>query len=170
MPPPIGVVSGPLMPTRYFLKSTIVSSGSQLFVCLNAFSPASTSCHAIFFLPPYAFSTAASKTRTLARQMSRPVPSPSMKGTIGLSGTWSLLPGPIVIGWPFGAADIGEPPRKKRRRTPYHGSPAAGTYGAAKFFHLLRLGGAEGPCCRAPCARRGSLRQLPRSQRRGRRE
>src|SRR5262249_25767670 len=31
--------------------------------------------------------TAASKTRTLARQMSGPVPSPSMNGTIGSSGT-----------------------------------------------------------------------------------
>ena len=30
MPPPTGVVSGPLMPTRYFLKASTVSSGSQL--------------------------------------------------------------------------------------------------------------------------------------------
>ena len=30
MPPPTGVVSGPLMPTRYFLKASSVSSGSQL--------------------------------------------------------------------------------------------------------------------------------------------
>jgi hypothetical protein len=35
-------------------------------------------------------STAASSTRTLARQMSAPVPSPSMKGMIGWSGTASL--------------------------------------------------------------------------------
>ena len=43
--------------------------------------------------------TAASSTRTLARQMSRPVPSPSMKGTIGRSGTSSFWP-LIVIFWP----------------------------------------------------------------------
>jgi hypothetical protein len=41
-------------------------------------------------LPPYPFSTAASRTRWLARQMSRPVPSPSMKGMIGRSGTESF--------------------------------------------------------------------------------
>src|SRR6185312_3689265 len=35
-------------------------------------------------------------TRTLARQMSGPVPSPSMKGMIGLSGTMSL-PSRMVI-------------------------------------------------------------------------
>src|SRR5262245_56172949 len=40
--------------------------------------------------PPYACSTAASRTRTEARQMSGPVPSPSMKGTMGCSGTCSF--------------------------------------------------------------------------------
>jgi hypothetical protein len=45
--------------------------------------PAKTSYHATERLPPYAFSTAASNTRTEAFQMSRPVPSPSMNGTIG---------------------------------------------------------------------------------------
>src|SRR5215470_8145237 len=40
--------------------------------------------------PPYACSTAASRTRTEARQMSGPVPSPSMKGTMGWSGTCSF--------------------------------------------------------------------------------
>jgi hypothetical protein len=43
-------------------------------------------------LPPYAFVTAASKTSWLARQMSGPVPSPSMNGMMGLSGTCSVLP------------------------------------------------------------------------------
>src|SRR3954465_7980296 len=38
--------------------------------------------------------------------MSRPVPSPSMKGMIGLSGTFSLFPAPIVIGWPLMAAGV----------------------------------------------------------------
>ena len=58
-----------------------------------------TSIHAILRLPPYAFSTAASKTRTLARQMSGPVPSPSMNGMIGRSGTCSL-PLLMEIVWP----------------------------------------------------------------------
>jgi hypothetical protein len=40
-------------------------------------------------LPPNSFSTAASSTRTEARQMSGPVPSPSMKGMMGRSGTVS---------------------------------------------------------------------------------
>ncbi len=52
MPPPMGVVSGPLMPIRYFLNAATVSSGSQLLNCLNAFSPAYTSYHAILRLPP----------------------------------------------------------------------------------------------------------------------
>src|SRR6266516_7659456 len=38
-------------------------------------------------LPPLALSTAASKTAWLARQMSGPVPSPSMKGRMGWEGT-----------------------------------------------------------------------------------
>jgi hypothetical protein len=52
MPPPTGVVSGPLMPTRYWRKASTVSSGSQLPVWLKAFSPASTSNHAILRSPP----------------------------------------------------------------------------------------------------------------------
>ena len=52
MPPPTGVVSGPLMPTRYCRNASTVSSGSQLLNCLKAFSPAKTSIHAIFRLPP----------------------------------------------------------------------------------------------------------------------
>src|SRR6185503_16900760 len=87
MPPPTGVVSGPLIETRYLRHASTVSSGSQLPVWLNAFSPASTSIQWILRLPPYAFATAASSTRTDARQMSGPVPSPSIKGIIGLSGT-----------------------------------------------------------------------------------
>ena len=52
MPPPTGVVSGPLMPTRYVRNASMVSSGSQFFVCLKAFSPASTSIQAMLRLPP----------------------------------------------------------------------------------------------------------------------
>ena len=46
-PPPIGVVSGPLIPMRYSLNVSTVASGSQSPVSLNAFSPASTSSHSI---------------------------------------------------------------------------------------------------------------------------
>ena len=51
---------------------------------MNAFSPASTSFHAIV-LP--CFAAAASMTSWAAGQMSTPVPSPSMNGMIGSSGT-----------------------------------------------------------------------------------
>jgi hypothetical protein len=53
---------------------------------LKAFSPASTSFHAIFLpnLP-----AAASITSCAAGQMSMPVPSPSMNGMIGSSATLS---------------------------------------------------------------------------------
>jgi hypothetical protein len=44
--------------------------------------------------PPYAFSTAASTTAFITGVMSTPMPSPSMNGTIGLSGTGS--PGTIL--------------------------------------------------------------------------
>ena len=47
MPPPTGVVSGPLVPTRYSRKASTVSSGSQVLNFLNAFSPANTSIHSI---------------------------------------------------------------------------------------------------------------------------
>ena len=90
MPPPTGVVSGPLMPTRYWRKSARVWSGSHDPVLLNAFSPARTSCQWILHLPPEAFCTAASITRTEAFQMSGPVPSPSMKGMMGSAGTDNL--------------------------------------------------------------------------------
>ena len=39
MPPPTGVVSGPLMPMRYSRNVSTVSSGSQSPVASNAFSP-----------------------------------------------------------------------------------------------------------------------------------
>ncbi len=90
MPPPTGVVSGPLIAMRYSLIAAIVSSGSHELNWLKAFSPANTSYQATFFEPPEAFSTAASKTLREAIQMSRPVPSPSMNGMIGLSGTMNF--------------------------------------------------------------------------------
>ena len=96
MPPPTGVVSGPLMATLYCLTASMVSFGSHSPYCALAFSPAGTSNQTIFFLPPYALATAASNTRTLAFQMSGPVPSPSMKGTMGASGTTSSPPRRVI--------------------------------------------------------------------------
>src|SRR2546425_904850 len=90
MPLPTGVVNGPLMPTWYSLNAVTVSSGNQSLNFLNAVSPANTSSHSILRLAPYAFCTAASNTRSLAAQMSGPVPSPRIKGIVGLSGTWRL--------------------------------------------------------------------------------
>src|SRR5689334_533375 len=84
MPPPIGVVNGPLMPIRYSRKTSTVSSGSHEPVASNAFWPASTSFHTIF-LPCLA--AAASITSCAAGQMSTPVPSPSTYGMMGSSGT-----------------------------------------------------------------------------------
>src|ERR1700687_4262470 len=92
MPPPTGVVNGPLMATRKLRIASTVSFGSHSLNALNAFSPANTSNHATCRFPPYACSTAASKTRREAFQMSRPVPSPSMKGMMGVSGTRSSPP------------------------------------------------------------------------------
>ena len=40
MPPPTGVVSGPLIETRYSFMTSMVSSGSHEPVRLLAFSPA----------------------------------------------------------------------------------------------------------------------------------
>jgi len=71
------------MPTRNVLNASTVSSGSQSLNFLKLFSPAKISIHAILRLREYAFSTAESKTRWLARQISGPVPSPSMNGMIG---------------------------------------------------------------------------------------
>src|SRR2546430_3246281 len=47
IPPPTGVVSGPLMATRCVRMASRVASGSQFPTCLKAFSPASTSSQSI---------------------------------------------------------------------------------------------------------------------------
>src|SRR5439155_19215203 len=94
MPPPTGVVSGPLMPLRWSRKASTVSSGSQLPVSSKAIWPASTSFQAMR-LP--CFEAAASKTRTAARQMSGPVPSPSMNGMMGSSGTFSWPSASVIL-------------------------------------------------------------------------
>src|SRR5205807_1787511 len=81
--PRTGVVSGPLMATRCVRMASRVASGSQFPACLKAFSPASTSSQSIWRLPSDTFRTVVSNTRRAARQMSGPVPSPSMKGMMG---------------------------------------------------------------------------------------
>src|SRR6202046_418133 len=92
MPPPTGVVSGPLIPMSWERKVSTVSSGSQLPVSSNAFWPARTSFQAT--LCP-CLAAAASRTSLAARQMSTPVPSPSMTGMMGSSGTWSVPSSPM---------------------------------------------------------------------------
>src|SRR5277367_2881435 len=92
MPPPTGVVNGPLMATRNSRTAATVSSGSQVSNFALAFSPAKTSYQATRRLPLYAFSTAASNTRRDAFQISRPVPSPSINGITGVSGTCNSPP------------------------------------------------------------------------------
>ena len=54
-----------------------------------------------FFSPWYAFVSPASNTRTLAFQISGPMPSPSMNGMVGWLGTCNLLLGAIVIFLPW---------------------------------------------------------------------
>jgi len=97
IPPPTGVVSGPFILSMYSLKASIVASGIHAPVALNAFSPANTSSHSIFFSPLNAFCTAASNTLTLAFQISGPIPSPSINGMIGWLGTCNLPLAPMVI-------------------------------------------------------------------------
>ena len=82
------LLRGPLIAIKYSLILSNVSCGNHSPVWLNAFSPAKTSNHSIFFSPLYAFSTAASITREAAAQISGPIPSPSMKGITGLFGTF----------------------------------------------------------------------------------
>ena len=58
-------------------------------------------------LPPYALRTAASNTCWEARQMSGPVPSPSMKGMTGWLGT-SSRPLRMVMAVVDGAVETGQ--------------------------------------------------------------
>ncbi len=51
IPPPTGVVRGPLMPTRCSRNASSVSDGSQSPVSRNAFSPARTGTHSTLRLP-----------------------------------------------------------------------------------------------------------------------
>src|SRR6185312_5362043 len=142
MPPPTGVVSGPLIETRYSRQAATVSSGSQLLNWRFDFSPANTSIQWILRRPPYAFCTAASMTRTLARQMSGPVPSPSMKGMMGFSGTRSL-PSCMPIFAPCGGGVIFELASVDIEGALLEGNPGAGGAGRANASTGHR--GAAGP-------------------------
>jgi len=52
MPPPTGVVSGPLMAILYAFTASMVSLGSHSLYWSLAFSPAGTSNQTIFFFEP----------------------------------------------------------------------------------------------------------------------
>ena len=99
MPPPIGVVSGPLIDDEVFAAGRdglFGQPGVEQVVRLLAgvdLHPVDLALAAVGLLH------GGIETRTEARQMSGPVPSPSMKGMIGWSGTLSL-PFWIVIFWP----------------------------------------------------------------------
>ena len=78
MPPPTGVVSGPLIETRPVRIESSVDSGNHSPVLLNAFSPARVSTHVISRFPEYALETAAFTTSIITGVISTPIPSPSM--------------------------------------------------------------------------------------------
>jgi hypothetical protein len=93
------------MPTLNSVSARNVSSGSHSPVRSFAFSPARISIQAIARAPSYAFAMAASTTRWVARQMSGPIPSPSMKGMMGRSGT-RRTPSPEVMGSPLSGIEM----------------------------------------------------------------
>src|SRR6516165_9282327 len=97
MPPPTGVVRGPLIEIRNSWIAASVSSGNQLPNFWKDFSPAKTSYQTTLREPFDTFSIAASKTSCEAFQISRPVPSPSMKGIIGLLGTTRFVPLKVIF-------------------------------------------------------------------------
>src|SRR5438128_3511927 len=98
-PPPTGVVSGPLSATTYSLIAPSVASGSMSPYRNIAFSPAGIGYQTIRRRPPNVFCTAASIAPWAARTTSGPIPSPSISGIIGSSGTRSP-PSAIRILWP----------------------------------------------------------------------
>src|SRR6058998_213380 len=98
-PPLTGVVSGPFSPTTYSLIDPRVASGSMSPYWNIARSPAGTGYQAIRRRPPKAPATAASIAVRAARTTSGPMPSPSMSGMMGSSGTRSPRSA-IRILWP----------------------------------------------------------------------
>src|SRR3990172_1886311 len=86
MPPPTGVVSGPLMATTCSRMASTVACGSHSPVALWAFSPAKISFHTIRLPPPKAFSTAPPKGAPGARR--EPLP----RRLVALLAGQNLLP------------------------------------------------------------------------------
>src|SRR2546425_5629133 len=86
-PPPTGVVIGPLIATTYSRIAARVACGKSSPYWNIAFSPAGTGYQAIFRRPPNVSAIAASIARAAAWTTSGPIPSPSIIGTIGSSGT-----------------------------------------------------------------------------------
>jgi hypothetical protein len=78
-PLPIGVPSGPLSASWFFVIDSIVAAGSGSPVCSAAVWPASARSQVK--VPP-----AASTTRRVAAAISGPMPSPSIRVTVGRSG------------------------------------------------------------------------------------
>src|SRR5437870_4296149 len=94
-----GVVSGPFSPTTYSRIAPRVASGSMSPYWNIARSPAGTGYQPIRRRPPKAPATAASIAVRAARTTSGPMPSPSISGMMGSSGTRSPLSA-IRILWP----------------------------------------------------------------------
>ena len=85
MPPPTGVVSGPLMPDDVLREGGDGLVGQPRAGLVERLLPGQD-LHPLDALPPPR-ATAASRTSWVAGQMSTPVPSPRMNGMIGSSGT-----------------------------------------------------------------------------------
>jgi hypothetical protein len=84
MPPPVGVVSGPLMPTRYFLKvvegglGEPVAGGVVGLLARGDLVPVDLALAVVGLLD------GGVEDELGGGQMSGPVPSPSMKGMMGV--------------------------------------------------------------------------------------
>src|SRR5690349_11418323 len=92
-----------------------------------AFAPANTSYQWMRRLGPYAISTAASSTGCEARQMSGPVPSPSMKGMTGSSGTERRFPSHWMVEPEVGGANFfssTESLHRKGGQAPFQETPS----------------------------------------------
>src|SRR5580700_2887266 len=140
MPPPTGVVNGPLMPMRWSRKAVTVSSGNHSPVSSKAFWPASTSFQA---MERPCLAAAASKTRRDAGQMSMPVPSPSMKGMIGSLGTMRTPSSSTVMRWAMGSSLRGTTTPDETGSVPGDGASGGGHH-ARKAEGAMDLTGRAG--------------------------
>src|SRR6266571_32417 len=127
-PPLTGVVSGPFSPTTYSRIAPRVASGSMSPYWNMARSPAGTGYQAIRRRPAKALATAASIAVRAARTTSGPMPSPSISGIIGSSGTRSPLSA-IKILWPVSGG------RRTRRSD---GMPASGSLVEGHVHEVFR--------------------------------